>query len=40
MLDTIIIIAFILAGAGIGFHSVEELPITVLQNVNNEACSG
>lgn len=36
MLDAIIIIAFILAGAGIGFHGIEELPSSVLQQVTNE----
>lgn len=35
MLDTIIIIAFILAGLGIGFHSVELLPASVLAQANN-----
>lgn len=36
MLDAIIIISFILAGAGIGFHGIEELPTSVLQQVTNE----
>ncbi|MDX2228569.1 MAG: PIN/TRAM domain-containing protein [Leptolyngbyaceae cyanobacterium bins.349] len=36
MLDAIIIISFILAGAGIGFNSVEDLPSTVLSQVTNE----
>jgi uncharacterized protein YacL len=36
MLDAIIIIAFILAGAGIGFNSIEDLPAHVLSQVSNE----
>lgn len=36
MLDAIIIISFILAGAGIGFHGIEELPSSALQQVTNE----
>jgi uncharacterized protein YacL len=36
MLDAIIILTFILAGAGIGFNGIEELPISVLQQVSNE----
>ena len=36
MLDAIIIISFILAGAGIGFHGIEDLPSSVLQQVTNE----
>ncbi|MCL6432959.1 MAG: PIN/TRAM domain-containing protein [Leptolyngbyaceae cyanobacterium HOT.MB2.61] len=36
MLDAIIIISFILAGAGIGFHGIEELPTSTLQQVTNE----
>jgi uncharacterized protein YacL len=35
MLDAIIIISFILAGAGIGFHGIEALPGNVLQQVTN-----
>ena len=35
MLDAIIIISFILAGAGIGFHGIEALPGGVLQSVTN-----
>jgi uncharacterized protein YacL len=35
MLDAIIIIAFILAGLGTGYHSVELLPSTVLAQVTN-----
>lgn len=35
MLDAIIIISFILAGAGIGFHGIEALPGGVLQQVTN-----
>lgn len=37
MLDAVIIIAFILAGAGIGFRGIEELPSSVLAQVTNEA---
>ncbi len=37
MLDAIIIIAFILAGAGIGFTSIEDLPSAVLSQVTNES---
>lgn len=36
MLDAIIILSFILAGAGIGFNGVEALPFDVLQQVTNE----
>lgn len=36
MLDALIIISFVLAGAGIGFNGVEELPVSVLQQVTNE----
>lgn len=36
MLDAIIIISFILAGAGIGFHGIEDLPRSVLSQVTNE----
>ncbi len=36
MLDAFIIISFILAGAGIGFHGVEALPTSALQQVTNE----
>jgi len=36
MLDAVIILSFILAGAGIGFHGVEALPSTLLQQVTNE----
>ena len=36
MLDAIIIISFILAGAGIGFHGIEDLPSSVLSQVTNE----
>jgi uncharacterized protein YacL len=36
MLDALIVISFILAGAGIGFHSVEALPTSALQQVTNE----
>lgn len=36
MLDAIIIISFILAGAGIGFHGIEDLPSNVLSQVSNE----
>lgn len=35
MLDAIIIISFIIAGAGIGFYSVELLPGIVLEQVTN-----
>ncbi|MEM6591880.1 MAG: PIN domain-containing protein, partial [Cyanobacteria bacterium P01_C01_bin.73] len=35
MLDAIIIISFILAGAGIGFYSVDLLPESTLTQVNN-----
>ena len=37
MLNAIIIISFILAGAGIGFNSIEDLPSQVLSQVTNEA---
>jgi uncharacterized protein YacL len=36
MLDAIIIFSFILAGAGIGFNSIEDLPSSVLSQVTNE----
>ena len=36
MLDAIIILSFIIAGAGIGFYSLELLPISVQQQVTNE----
>jgi len=35
MLDAIIVISFIIAGAGIGFFSVDLLPINVLEQVTN-----
>ncbi|NEQ41191.1 MAG: PIN/TRAM domain-containing protein [Okeania sp. SIO3I5] len=35
MLDAIIIISFVLAGAGIGFYSIELLPSNVLLEVTN-----
>jgi uncharacterized protein YacL len=35
MLDAIIIITFIIAGAGIGFYSIELLPETVQQQASN-----
>lgn len=35
MVDAVIIISFILAGAGIGFHGIEALPGGVLQQVTN-----
>jgi uncharacterized protein YacL len=35
MLDVIIVLAIILAGAGIGYHGVEALPASVLQQVTN-----
>jgi len=37
MLNAIIIISFLLAGAGIGFNSIEDLPTSVLKQVSNEA---
>ena len=37
MLDAIIILSFILAGAGIGFNGIEALPISALQQVTNES---
>lgn len=37
MLDAIIVISFILAGAGIGFHGIEDLPSNVLSQVTNES---
>lgn len=40
MLDAIIIISFILAGAGIGYNSVEDLPSNVLSQVTNETALG
>jgi uncharacterized protein YacL len=36
MLDAIIILAFVVAGAGIGFNGIEDLPSSALQNVTNE----
>ena len=36
MLDAIIILSFILAGAGIGFNGIEDLPSSTLQHVTNE----
>jgi uncharacterized protein YacL len=36
MIDAIIIFSFILAGGGIGFHSVEALPTSVLEQVTNQ----
>lgn len=35
MLDAVIILSFILAGAGVGFYSVDFLPSTALENVTN-----
>jgi uncharacterized protein YacL len=35
MLDTVIILSFILAGAGIGFYSVDLLPTDTLNQVSN-----
>jgi uncharacterized protein YacL len=35
MLDTLIVFSFILAGAGIGFYSVDLLPDKILQQVTN-----
>ena len=35
MLDALIVFSFILAGAGIGFYSIDLLPDNVLQQVNN-----
>jgi uncharacterized protein YacL len=35
MLDALIVFSFILAGAGIGFYSIDLLPENVLQQVNN-----
>ncbi|HEY9805948.1 MAG TPA: hypothetical protein V6D04_05230, partial [Candidatus Obscuribacterales bacterium] len=35
MLDALIIFSFILAGAGIGFFSVDLLPNTALAQVSN-----
>jgi len=35
MLDALIVISFILAGAGIGFYSVDLLPERILQQVTN-----
>lgn len=35
MLDALIVFSFILAGAGIGFYSIDLLPDTVLQQVTN-----
>ncbi len=35
MLDALIVFSFILAGAGIGFYSIDLLPDTALQQVNN-----
>jgi uncharacterized protein YacL len=36
MLDVLIIFSFILAGGGIGFHSVEALPLSVQEQVTNQ----
>lgn len=36
MLDAIIILSFIIAGAGIGFYSIELLPLSVLEQVTNQ----
>ncbi len=36
MLDAIIVLAFVLAGLGIGFNGIEELPSSALQDVTNE----
>jgi uncharacterized protein YacL len=35
MIDAVIILSFILAGVGIGFYSIDLLPDTALQQVNN-----
>ena len=35
MLDTLIVLSFILAGAGIGFYSVDLLPDSILSQVTN-----
>lgn len=35
MLDAIIILSFIIAGAGIGFYSIELLPLVILDQVTN-----
>ena len=35
MLDALIIFSFILAGAGIGFYSIDLLPQPILQQVTN-----
>ncbi|MDX5437739.1 MAG: hypothetical protein LPK03_11120, partial [Pontibacter sp.] len=35
MLDALIVFSFILAGAGIGFYSIDLLPDTILQQVTN-----
>lgn len=34
MIDAVIIISFILAGAGIGFHGVDLLPLSVIDQIN------
>ncbi len=36
MIDAIIILSFILAGAGTGFHGVDFLPIQVLAQINSQ----
>jgi len=36
MIDAVIIISFILAGAGIGFHGVDLLPIELLAEINTQ----
>ncbi|MEE3715994.1 PIN/TRAM domain-containing protein [Tumidithrix elongata RA019] len=36
MIDAVIIITFILAGAGTGFHGVDLLPIQVLAQINSQ----
>ncbi len=36
MIDAVIIISFILAGAGIGFHGVDLLPIELLAELNTQ----
>jgi uncharacterized protein YacL len=37
MLDAIIILSFVIAGAGIGFRGIGDLPPSVLKQVSNEA---
>jgi uncharacterized protein YacL len=37
MLDAIIILSFVLAGAGVGFRGIGDLPPAVLKQVSNEA---